>query len=66
MLERIDIKWAAFHVLEIMSSNKPIHKRLAFLLASLIMKNNAEMITLSTNLLKKVINLIYVHKSNRS
>ena len=49
-----DMSWAAFHVLEVMSSAKYLQKRVGYLGAVQSFRPNTEVLMLATNLLKKV------------
>ena len=49
-----DMSWAAFHVLEVMSSPKYIQKRVGYLGAVQSFRPDTEVLMLATNLLKKV------------
>lgn len=48
-----DISWAAFNVIEVMSSPKFIHKRVAYLAASQSFHADLDVLMLATNLIKK-------------
>lgn len=52
-----DMSWAAFHVLEVMSSQKYMQKRVGYLGAVQSFQPDTEVLMLATNLLKKVRNL---------
>ncbi len=52
-----DMSWAAFHVLEVMSSSKYLQKRVGYLGAVQSFRPDTEVLMLATNLLKKVSNL---------
>lgn len=54
-----DMSWAAFHVLEVMSSAKYLQKRVGYLGAVQSFRPDTEVLMLATNLLKKV----RLHKS---
>lgn len=49
-----DMSWAAFHVLEVMSSAKYPQKRVGYLGAVQSFRSETEVLMLATNLLKKV------------
>jgi hypothetical protein len=49
-----DMSWAAFHVLEVMSSPKYPQKRVGYLGAVQSFRPDTEVLMLATNLLKKV------------
>lgn len=49
-----DMSWAAFHVLEVMSSAKYPQKRVGYLSAVQSFRPDTEVLMLATNLLKKV------------
>ena len=49
-----DMSWAAFHVLEVMSSTKYLQKRVGYLGAVQSFRPETEVLMLATNLLKKV------------
>ena len=49
-----DMSWASFHVLEVMSSQKYIQKRVGYLGAVQSFRPDTEVLMLATNLLKKV------------
>lgn len=48
------MSWAAFHVLEVMSSQKYMQKRVGYLGAVQSFRADTEVLMLATNLLKKV------------
>ncbi|KAL2760574.1 hypothetical protein ACRALDRAFT_2024529 [Sodiomyces alcalophilus JCM 7366] len=48
-----DMSWASFHVLEVMSSQKPHQKRVGYLAAVQSFRPDTEVLMLATNLLKK-------------
>ncbi|KAI1905584.1 AP-3 complex subunit delta [Ophidiomyces ophidiicola] len=48
-----DMSWAAFHVLEVMSSQKYLEKRVGYLGAAQSFHSDTEILMLATNLLKK-------------
>ena len=49
-----DMSWAAFHVLEVMSSAKYPQKRVGYLSAMQSFRPDTEVLMLATNMLKKV------------
>ena len=48
-----DMSWASFNVLEVMSSNKHMQKRVGYLGAVQSFRTDTEVLMLATNLLKK-------------
>ncbi len=48
-----DMSWASFHILEVMSSVKYLHKRAGYLAAVQSFRSDTEVLMLATNLLKK-------------
>ncbi|EEP82949.1 predicted protein [Uncinocarpus reesii 1704] len=50
-----DMSWAAFHVLEVMSSQNYLQKRVGYLGAVQSFRPDTEVLMLTTNLLKKVV-----------
>ncbi len=48
-----DMSWASFHILEVMSSAKYMHKRIGYLAAAQSFRPDTEVLMLATNLLKK-------------
>ena len=48
-----DMSWASFHILEVMSSFKYLHKRAGYLAAVQSFRSDTEVLMLATNLLKK-------------
>lgn len=50
-----DMSWASFHVLEVMSSPKYMHKRIGYLGAVQSFRTDTEVLMLATNMLKKDI-----------
>lgn len=48
-----EMSWASFHVLEVMSSNKPLQKRVGYLGAAQTFRSHTEVLMLATNLMKK-------------
>nr|KMM69749.1 AP-3 complex subunit delta [Coccidioides posadasii RMSCC 3488] len=53
-----DMSWAAFHVLEVMSSQNYLQKRVGYLGAVQSFRPDTEVLMLTTNLLKKVLYFI--------
>ena len=53
-----DMSWAAFHVLEVMSSAKYAQKRVGYLAAAQSFRTDTEVLMLATNLLKKVLDIV--------
>ena len=49
-----DMKWAAFHVVEVMSFQSFTNKRIAYSAASQSFDENTDVTMLTTNLIKKV------------
>lgn len=50
-----DISWAAFNIIEVMSSHKFTYKRIGYLAASQCFNENTDVLMLTTNMIKKVI-----------
>ncbi|KAI8380160.1 adaptin N terminal region-domain-containing protein [Blakeslea trispora] len=48
-----DMSWASFHMVEVMSSAKFIHKRTGYLAATLSFQQDTDVLMLTTNLIKK-------------
>eukprot|EP01147_Barroeca_monosierra_P010115 gene10115-2281_t len=48
-----DMSWAAFHVVEVMTSKKYSHRRIGFLAASQSFHQDTDVLMLTTNMLKK-------------
>lgn len=48
-----DMSWSNFHVLEVMSSNKPQQRRIGYLSAIQSFRNDEDVLMLATNLFKK-------------
>ncbi|EDV21570.1 uncharacterized protein TRIADDRAFT_29995, partial [Trichoplax adhaerens] len=48
-----DISWAAFNVIEVMSSTKFTHKRIGYLASSQCFTEDMDILTLTTNLIRK-------------
>jgi AP-3 complex subunit delta-1 len=53
-----DMSWASFNVLEVMSSQSFLEKRVGYLAAVQSFRQDTEVIMLAENLLKKVIFLV--------
>ena len=51
-----DVSWAAFNVIEVMSSQKFTHKRIAYMAASQSFHSELDVLMLATNLIKKDMN----------
>ncbi|XP_057298672.1 AP-3 complex subunit delta-1-like isoform X2 [Hydractinia symbiolongicarpus] len=51
-----DISWAAFNIIEVMSSPKFTHKRIAYMAASQSFHSELDVLMLATNLIKKDMN----------
>ncbi|UXI20311.1 hypothetical protein NH340_JMT06254 [Sarcoptes scabiei] len=51
-----DISWAAFNIIEVMSSTKFSHKRIGYLAASQSFHENTEVMMLTTNMIRKDLN----------
>jgi AP-3 complex subunit delta-1 len=49
-----DMSWASFHMVEVMSSAKFLHKRTGYLAATLSFQQDTDVLMLTTNLIKKV------------
>lgn len=49
-----DFSWAAFHVVEVMSSSNVAQKRIGYLAAGQCFRQETEVLMLVTNLVKKV------------
>ena len=49
-----EMSWASFNVIEVMSSPKFAHKRLAYLVAAQSFTPDTDVLMLATNLIKKV------------
>ena len=49
-----EMSWASFNVIEVMSSPKFSHKRLAYLVAAQSFSPDTDVLMLATNLIKKV------------
>lgn len=49
-----DISWAAFNVIEVMSSSKFTFKRIGYLAASQSFHDETEVLMLTTNMIRKV------------
>lgn len=48
------MSWASFHMVEVMSSAKFLHKRSGYLAATLSFQQDTDVLMLTTNLIKKV------------
>ncbi|GAA5805666.1 adaptin N terminal region-domain-containing protein [Helicostylum pulchrum] len=48
-----DMSWASFHMIEVMSSAKFLHKRTGYLAATLSFQQDTDVLMLTTNLIKK-------------
>ncbi|KAI7890592.1 adaptin N terminal region-domain-containing protein [Mucor mucedo] len=48
-----DMSWASFHMVEVMSSAKFLHKRTGYLAATLSFQQDTDVLMLTTNLIKK-------------
>lgn len=48
-----DINWAAFHIIEVMSSTKFTYKRAGYLAASQSFNDGTDVLMLTTNLIRK-------------
>jgi AP-3 complex subunit delta len=53
-----DMSWASFHVLEVMSSQNFMEKRVGYLAAVQSFRPDTEVMMLAENLLKKVCTLV--------
>ncbi|CAH1773291.1 unnamed protein product, partial [Owenia fusiformis] len=51
-----DISWAAFNMIEVMSSTKFTHKRIGYLAASQCFHDDTDVIMLTTNMIRKDLN----------
>lgn len=51
-----DVSWAAFNMIEVMSSQKFTHKRIAYMAASQSFHSDLDVLMLATNLIKKDMN----------
>lgn len=49
-----DMSWASFHIVEVMSSPKLLHKRTGYLAAAQSFQQDTDVLMLTTNLIKKV------------
>ena len=49
-----DMSWASFHIVEVMSSPKLLHKRAGYLAAAQSFQQDTDVLMLTTNLIKKV------------
>jgi AP-3 complex subunit delta-1 len=52
-----DMSWASFHMVEVMSSAKFLHKRAGYLAATLSFQQDTDVLMLTTNLIKKVLTI---------
>jgi len=48
-----DVSWAAFNIIEVMSSAKFTHKRIGYMVASQSFRSDTDVLMLATNLIKK-------------
>jgi len=48
-----DISWAAFNIIEVMSSNKFTYKRIGYLAASQTFHEGTDVLMLTTNMIRK-------------
>ncbi|KAI3883539.1 hypothetical protein MKX03_010552 [Papaver bracteatum] len=55
-IHSVDMIWASFHVVEVMSSTKFIHKKIGYLAASQSFNESTDVILLITNQLRKDLN----------
>jgi AP-3 complex subunit delta-1 len=60
-----DMNWAAFNIIEVMSSTKFTFKRIGYLAASQSFHEGTEVITLATNLIRKV-SVVFVSVFNHT
>ncbi|ORY48698.1 Adaptor protein complex AP-3 delta subunit [Rhizoclosmatium globosum] len=51
-----DMGWAAFHVVEVMSSHNLVHKRIGYIAAAISFRQDTSVLMLCTNLIKKDLN----------
>lgn len=58
-----DMSWASFHMVEVMSSAKFLHKRTGYLAATLSFQQDTDVLMLTTNLIKKVQGIVILHAS---
>ena len=56
-----DISFAAFKIVEVMSSAKFSHKRVGYVAASMSFNDDTDVLMLTTNMLKKVQKYGYIH-----
>lgn len=54
------MSWASFHVVEVMSSPKLLHKRTGYLAAAQSFQQDTDVLMLTTNLIKKVLRFLLV------
>lgn len=59
------MSWASFHVVEVMSSAKFLQKRIGYLAATQSFRQDTDVLMLTTNLLKKVKNLLFLMIENK-
>lgn len=57
--EGIDISWAIFNIIELMGSNSFANKRISYVLASIVLRENEELLTLIPNIFRKDISNIH-------
>lgn len=60
------MSWASFHMVEVMSSAKFLHKRNGYLAATLSFQQDTDVLMLTTNLIKKVEYILLNVKSRFS
>lgn len=53
--EGVDISWAVFNIIELMGSGSFANKRIAYVLASIVLRENEELLTLVPNIFRKDI-----------
>ncbi|CAG0891680.1 unnamed protein product [Darwinula stevensoni] len=53
-----DISWAAFNIIEVMSSSKFTYKRIGYLAASQCFNDSTEVLMLTTNMMRKDLNSV--------
>ncbi|KAJ3377549.1 AP-3 complex subunit delta-1 [Entophlyctis sp. JEL0112] len=51
-----DMEWAAFHVIEVMSSHNLAHKRIGYIAAAISFRQDTNVLMLCTNLIRKDLN----------
>lgn len=60
-----DMSWASFHMVEVMSSAKFLHKRTGYLAATLSFQQDTDVLMLTTNLIKKVQGIVvFTHRQD--